>query len=73
LANEGWRSQSPWLKVLLAASLLMVAAGIYRCSVELSAPEEGGTVSQEQPADGAESHTDPADTASGASGEAEVD
>ena len=31
----GWRSQSPWLKVLLLVSLTFVVFGVYRCSSEL--------------------------------------
>ena len=36
----GWRSQSPVMKVLLFVSLVCVALGVYRCSVELT-PVEG--------------------------------
>ena len=36
----GWRSQSPWLKVMLFVSLVFVSAGVYRCSAELT-PAEG--------------------------------
>ncbi len=36
----GWRTQSPWLKVMLLVSLTLVVIGVYRCSAEL-APMEG--------------------------------
>lgn len=35
----GWRSQSVWLKVVLALSLVFIALGVYRCSMELTPPE----------------------------------
>jgi hypothetical protein len=50
MADDGRRSQSPWLKVLLAASLLMIAIGVYRCSTELPVPEDPGTVPEERSA-----------------------
>lgn len=34
-AEGGWRTQSPWLKVVLFVSLAFVAIGVYRCSMEL--------------------------------------
>lgn len=37
---DGWRSQSPWLKAMLTASLVLIAVGVYRCSSEL-VPAEG--------------------------------
>lgn len=36
----GWRAQSPWLKVVLLASLAFVVIGVYRCSMEL-VPTQG--------------------------------
>lgn len=35
----GWRSQSVWLKLMLAVSLVFVALGVYRCSMELEPPD----------------------------------
>lgn len=40
VSASGWRSQSLWLKVMLFVSLVFVAAGVYRCSAELT-PVEG--------------------------------
>ncbi|MFH1688664.1 MAG: hypothetical protein ABIE42_00325 [Candidatus Eisenbacteria bacterium] len=40
VTGGGWRSQSPWLKVLLFVSLVFVAVGVHRCSVEL-VPADG--------------------------------
>ena len=39
-AEGGWRTQSPWLKVMLLVSLALVVIGVYRCSVEL-VPTQG--------------------------------
>jgi hypothetical protein len=35
----GWSSQPVWLKVMLGLSLVFVALGVYRCSMELTPPE----------------------------------
>ncbi len=38
-AKGGWRTQSPWLKVMFLVSLVLVVIGVYRCSSELVPPE----------------------------------
>ncbi|MFH1864590.1 MAG: hypothetical protein ABIK85_01780 [Candidatus Eisenbacteria bacterium] len=43
-----WRSQSPWLKVMLAVSLVFVAVGVYRCSAELVPPDGPRTIRVER-------------------------
>ncbi len=35
----GWRSQPVWLKVMLPLSLVFIALGVYRCSMELTPPD----------------------------------
>ncbi len=40
----GWRAQSPWLKVVLLVSLVLVAIGVYRCSAELVPPQGPRTI-----------------------------
>ncbi|MBN2565484.1 MAG: hypothetical protein JXB46_07210 [Candidatus Eisenbacteria bacterium] len=51
MASDGWRSQSPWLKVLLLVSLTLIAIGVYRCSMELKprsdVPKPVGTTEAE--------------------------
>ena len=47
-ADGGWRTQSPWLKVMLLVSLTFVAFGVYRCSAELVPAEAPGTIRVER-------------------------
>lgn len=44
MSDGGWRSQSLALKLMLAVSLVLVALGVYRCSVELTPPSEPGSI-----------------------------
>jgi hypothetical protein len=40
MAGNGWRSQSVWLKLMLLVSIVLIAVGMYRCSMELT-PQNG--------------------------------
>lgn len=44
----GWKTQSPWLKLVLVASLIFVTVGVYRCSSELTPAEDPGTIRVER-------------------------
>jgi hypothetical protein len=47
-ADGGWKTQSPWLKLVLFLSLVFVATGVYRCSSELTPVEDPGTIRVER-------------------------
>ena len=48
MAEGGWKTQSPWLKLVLVVSLVFVAVGVYRCSSELIPSEDAGTIRVER-------------------------
>ncbi len=48
MAEGGWKTQSPWFKLVLLVSLAFVAIGVYRCSFELAPAEGPGTVRVER-------------------------
>jgi hypothetical protein len=47
-STGGWRSQSPFLKVLLFISLVCIAFGVYRCSAELVPSDAPRTIRVER-------------------------
>lgn len=46
--DSGWKTQSPWLKLVLVVSLVFVVVGVYRCSSELTPSEDPGTIRVER-------------------------